>query len=167
MLCRQARAAGFTLSLGTSLLFVCLILLLPLSALVMQLAQMSWAQYWDVITNPQVVAAYKVTLLSAFVASIFNGVFGLLMAWILTRYRFPGRTLLDALMDLPFALPTAVASLTLASLFSVNGIYGEWLAKFDIKVIYTARHRRGDGLHQHPVCGTHRAAGAGRVGARV
>lgn len=71
---------GFTLSLGTSLLFVCLILLLPLSALVMQLAQMSWAQYWHVITNPQVVAAYKVTLLSAFVASIFNGVFGLLMA---------------------------------------------------------------------------------------
>lgn len=154
---------GFTLSLGTSLLFVCLILLLPLSALVMQLAQMSWAQYWDVITNPQVVAAYKVTLLSAFVASIFNGVFGLLMARILTRYRFPGRTLLDALMDLPFALPTAVAGLTTASLFSVNGIYGEWLAKFDIKVTYTARYRRGDGLHQHPVCGTHRAAGAGRV----
>ncbi|MDU3718635.1 MAG: sulfate ABC transporter permease subunit CysT [Klebsiella michiganensis] len=109
---------GFTLSLGTSLLFVCLILLLPLSALVMQLAQMSWAQYWDVVTNPQVVAAYKVTLLSAFVASIFNGVFGLLMAWILTRYRFPGRTLLDALM-------------------AVNGLYGEWLAKFDIKVTYT------------------------------
>ncbi len=112
---------GFTLSLGTSLLFVCLILLLPLSALVMQLSEMSWAQYWEVITNPQVVAAYKVTLLSAFVASIFNGVFGLLMAWILTRYRFPGRTLIDALMDLPFALPTAVAGLTLASLFSVNG----------------------------------------------
>lgn len=80
---------GFTLSLGTSLLFVCLILLLPLSALVMQLAEMSWSQYWEVVTNPQVVAAYKVTLLSAFVASIFNGVFGLLMAWILTRYRFP------------------------------------------------------------------------------
>ncbi|KNB32490.1 sulfate/thiosulfate transporter subunit, partial [Salmonella enterica subsp. enterica serovar Infantis] len=68
---------GFTLSLGTSLLFVCLILLLPLSALVMQLSQMSWSQYWDVVTNPQVVAAYKVTLLAAFVASIFNGVFGL------------------------------------------------------------------------------------------
>ncbi|ECD0077916.1 sulfate/thiosulfate ABC transporter permease CysT [Salmonella enterica subsp. enterica] len=127
---------GFTLSLGTSLLFVCLILLLPLSALVMQLSQMSWAQYWDVVTNPQVVAAYKVTLLAAFVASIFNGVFGLLMAWILTRYRFPGRTLLDALMDLPFALPTAVAGLTLASLFSVNGFYGQFLA-FDIKVTYT------------------------------
>ncbi len=128
---------GFTLSLGTSLLFVCLILLLPLSALVMQLSQMSWSQYWDVVTNPQVVAAYKVTLLAAFVASIFNGVFGLLMAWILTRYRFPWRTLLDALMDLPFALPTAVAGLTLASLFSVNGFYGQFLAQFDIKVTYT------------------------------
>lgn len=158
---------GFTLSLGTSLLFVCLILLLPLSALVMQLAEMSWSQYWEVITNPQVVAAYKVTLLSAFVASIFNGVFGLLMAWILTRYRFPGRTLLDALMDLPFALPTAVAGLTLASLFSVNGFYGEWLAKFDIKVTYTARYRGGHGLYQHPVCGTYRAAGAGRVRTRI
>lgn len=129
----------------------------------MQLAQMSWAQYWEVITNPQVVAAYKVTLLSAFVASIFNGVFGLLMAWILTRYRFPGRTLLDALMDLPFALPTAVAGLTLASLFSVNGFYGEWLAKFDIKVTYTAGDCGGDGLYQHSVCGAYRATGAGRV----
>jgi len=116
---------------------VCLILLLPLSALVMQLSQMSWAQYWEVITNPQVVAAYKVTLLSAAAASVFNGVFGLLMAWILTRYRFPGRTILDALMDLPFALPTAVAGLTLASLFSVNGFYGEWLAMLGIKVTYT------------------------------
>ncbi len=97
----------------------------------------SWPEVMKTHFTPQVVAAYKVTLLSAFVASIFNGVFGLLMAWILTRYRFPGRTLLDALMDLPFALPTAVAGLTLASLFSVNGFYGEWLAKFDIKVTYT------------------------------
>lgn len=161
---------GFTLSLGTSLLFVCLILLLPLSALVMQLSQMSWAQYWDVVTNPQVVAAYKVTLLAAFVASIFNGVFGLLMAWILTRYRFPGRTLLDALMDLPFALPTAVAGLTLASLFSVNGFYGQFLAQFDIKKkndLYLARYCGGDGLYQHSICGAHRPAGTGRVGAGI
>lgn len=128
---------GFTLSLGTSLLFICLILLLPLSALLMQLAQMSLPQYWQVITHPQIVAAYKVTLLSALAAALFNGLFGLLMAWILTRYRFPGHTLLDALMDLPFALPTAVAGLTLASLFSVHGWYGEWLAKLDIKVTYT------------------------------
>ena len=93
---------GFTLSLGTSLLFVCLILLLPLSALVMQLAQMSWAQYWEVITNPQVVAAYKVTAAVSVLWHQFLTAFSvLLMAWILTRYRFPGRTLLDALMDLP------------------------------------------------------------------
>ncbi|MFC0225230.1 sulfate/thiosulfate ABC transporter permease CysT [Serratia aquatilis] len=128
---------GFTLSLGSSLLYTCLILLLPLSALVMQLAQMSLAQYWAVISNPQVVAAYKVTLLAAGVASIFNAVFGMLMAWILTRYSFPGRTLLDGLMDLPFALPTAVAGLTLAGLFSTNGWYGQWLAQFDIKVSFT------------------------------
>ncbi len=117
---------GFGLSLGSSLFYVCLILLLPLSALVMQLAQMSLAQYWEVVTSPQVVAAYKVTLLSATVASLLNAVFGMLMAWILTRYRFPGRALLDGLMDLPFALPTAVAGLTLAGLFSTTGWYGQW-----------------------------------------
>lgn len=128
---------GFTLSLGSSLLFVCLVLLLPLSALVMQLSQMTLAQYWSVITNDEVIAAYKVTLLSAGVASIFNCFFGMLMAWILTRYEFPGKSLLDGLMDLPFALPTAVAGLTLAGLFSVNGFYGQWLAHFDIKVAYT------------------------------
>ncbi|MGD8161954.1 sulfate/thiosulfate ABC transporter permease CysT [Pantoea sp. FN0307] len=128
---------GFGISLGSSLFFTCLILLLPMSALIMQLAQMSLAQYWEVITNPQVVAAYKITLISAAVASLFNAFFGMLMAWILTRYRFPGRSVLDGLMDLPFALPTAVAGLTLAGLFSVNGWYGQWLAQFDIKVSYT------------------------------
>lgn len=128
---------GFGLSLGSSLLFVCLILLLPLSALVMQLSQMTWRQYWQVITGPQLVAAYQVTLLSAGVAALFNALFGMLMAWILTRYEFPGRRLLDGLMDLPFALPTAVAGLTLATLFSTTGWYGAWLAQFGIKVSYT------------------------------
>jgi len=128
---------GFGLSLGSSLLFVCLILLLPLSALVMQLSQMTWLQYWRVVTAPQLMAAYQVTLLSAGVAALFNGAFGLLMAWILTRYEFPGRRLLDGLMDLPFALPTAVAGLTLATLFSTSGFYGAWLAHFGIKVSYT------------------------------
>ena len=128
---------GFGLSLGSSLFFTCLILLLPICALLMQLSQMTLAQYWEVITNPQIVAAYKVTLLAAGVASLFNAVFGMLMAWILTRYRFPGRAILDGLMDLPFALPTAVAGLTLAGLFSTTGWYGQWLAQFDIKVSYT------------------------------
>jgi len=128
---------GFGLSLGSSLLFVCLILLLPLSALVMQLSQMTWLQYWQVVTAPQLLAAYEITLLSAGTAALFNGAFGLLMAWILTRYEFPGRRLLDGLMDLPFALPTAVAGLTLATLFSTTGFYGAWLAHFGIKVSYT------------------------------
>lgn len=128
---------GFGLSLGCGLLFTCLILLLPLSALVMQLSHMSLAQYWAIISHPQMIAAYRVTLLSAAIASIFNAFFGMLMAWILTRYRFPGRSLLDGLVDLPFALPTAVAGLTLAGLFSLNGWYGQWLAQIGIKVSYT------------------------------
>ncbi|WKX25621.1 sulfate/thiosulfate ABC transporter permease CysT [Tatumella ptyseos] len=135
---RQRRVLpGFGLSLGTSLFFTCLILLLPVSALLMQLSQMTWAEYWRVISDPQLVAAYKITLLSAAIASLFNAVFGTLMAWVLTRYRFPGRTFLDGLMDLPFALPTAVAGLTLAGLFSSNGWYGHWLAEHGIKVTYT------------------------------
>ncbi|HEK2064995.1 TPA: sulfate/thiosulfate ABC transporter permease CysT [Proteus mirabilis] len=128
---------GFGLSLGSTLFYTCVILLLPMSALVVQLSEMSWAQYWAVITHPQIVAAYKVTLLSAGVASIFNAIFGMLLAWIITRYRFPGRKFLDGLMDLPFALPTAVAGLTLATLFSTQGWYGLVLDKFDIKVINT------------------------------
>lgn len=128
---------GFGLSLGGSLLFVCLILLLPLSALVLQLAQMSWSQYCAIITDPELVAAYKITLICAGAASLFNGMFGMLMAWILSRYCFPGRALLNGLMDLPFALPTAVAGLTLAPLFSTTGWYGAWLTQFDIKISYT------------------------------
>ena len=128
---------GFGLSLGFTLLYSGLILLLPLTALVLQLTQMSWAQYWQVITGPQVVAAYKVTLLAALAASLFNAVFGVLMAWILTRYRFPGRRILDGLMDLPFALPTAVAGLTLATLFAPNGWYGRFFDSFNITVVNT------------------------------
>ncbi|WP_417607815.1 sulfate/thiosulfate ABC transporter permease CysT [Oceanimonas baumannii] len=128
---------GFTLSLGTSLLFVSLIILLPLTGLVMNTSQMGWEEYWRVVTDPRVVATYKVTLSASAVASLFNMAFGLLMAWILTRYRFPGRAVLDGLMDLPFALPTAVAGLTLASLFATNGWYGAWLEDLGIKVSYT------------------------------
>lgn len=128
---------GFGLTLGSSLFYTCLILLLPLSALVIQLSEMTWQQYWAVVSYPQVVAAYKVTLLAALVASLFNAVFGMLLAWILTRYRFPGRTFLDGLVDLPFALPTAVAGLTLATLFATSGWYGQYLQQFDIKVVNT------------------------------
>lgn len=128
---------GFGISLGSSLLFTCLILLLPLTVLLMQISKMTFAQYWKVITDAQVLAAYKITLLSAGMSSIFNAIFGMIIAWILTRYKFPGRNLIDFLIDLPFALPTAVAGLTIAKLFSINGFYGSWLASFNIKISYT------------------------------
>ncbi|MDP5149610.1 sulfate/thiosulfate ABC transporter permease CysT [Rheinheimera baltica] len=127
---------GFGISLGSSLFFISLVILLPITGLVVQTAELSWAQYWAIISDPRVVASYKVTASAAAVASIFNLFFGLLMAWILTRYRFPGRLLLDGLMDLPFALPTAVAGLTLAAVFSTQGWFGQYLALWDIKVSY-------------------------------
>ena len=128
---------GFALSLGISLFFISLVLLLPLSGLLMQTAGMSWADYWAVVSDPRVVASYRVTVLMAFGASLLNGVIGLLVAWVLVRYTFPGKRLIDALVDLPFALPTAVAGITLATLFSASGWYGQSLAKIGIEVAYT------------------------------
>jgi len=127
---------GFALSLGISLLFISLILLLPLTGLLVQTAGMSWAEYWSVITDSRVMASYRVTLLMALGASLANGFIGLLLAWVLVRYTFPGKRLVDALVDLPFALPTAVAGITLATLFASGGWYGEWLAKIGIQVAY-------------------------------
>lgn len=128
---------GFALSLGVSLLFVSLILLLPATGLVMQASELSLSQYWQVITDPRLVASYKVTIGSAFAASLFNGLFGLLLAWVLVRYHFPGKRILDALVDLPFALPTAVAGITLATLYSSQGWLGSMLEGIGIKVAYT------------------------------
>lgn len=128
---------GFTLSLGISLFYVSLILLLPISGLVMETAGMSWDQYWSVVTDSRVVASYKVTLWAASIASLFNAAFGLLLAWVLVRYEFPGKRIIDAVVDLPFALPTAVAGITLAALFAESGWYGQWLAAMGINVAFT------------------------------
>ncbi len=128
---------GFGLSLGISLLFVSLVLLLPVTGLVVETSGMSWDQFWFVITDPRVVESYKVTLWTALLASLFNGFFGLLLAWVLVRYDFPGKRLVDAVVDLPFALPTAVAGITLATLFSANGWYGQLLAHAGIEVAFT------------------------------
>lgn len=128
---------GFGLSLGISLTFVSLILLLPLTSLVGQLSQLSWSQYWFLITDPRLLASYGVTLFGAAVAAIFNAAFGLLMAWVLVRYEFPGKRLVDALMDLPFAMPTAVAGITLATLYSSNGWIGRLLEPLGISISYT------------------------------
>ncbi|RMJ06362.1 Sulfate transport system permease protein CysT [Marinobacter litoralis] len=128
---------GFGLSLGISLFFVSLVLLLPLTGLVVETSGMTWDQFVFTITDPRVIESYKVTAWTALAASLFNGVFGLLLAWVLVRYEFPGRRLIDAVVDLPFALPTAVAGITLATLFAQNGWYGQWLDKLGIEVAFT------------------------------
>ncbi|QCP03527.1 sulfate ABC transporter permease subunit CysT (plasmid) [Salinivibrio kushneri] len=135
---RQQRVLpGFGISLGVSLLFISLILLLPASGLIMQTSQMSWQEYWFAITDPRIVASYKVTAGAALIASLLNGVIGLLFAWVLVRYNFTGKRFVDALVDLPFALPTAVAGVTLATLYADNGWIGSVLANVGIQVAYT------------------------------
>jgi sulfate transport system permease protein len=128
---------GFGLSLGVSLLFLSLVVLLPITGLFIRAGGMGWEAFWFVISDPRVVAAFRVTILTALAASLFNCAFGVLMAWVLVRYSFPGRRLLDALMDLPFALPTAVAGIALAALFAESGWYGQVLVPSGIEVAYT------------------------------
>lgn len=128
---------GFALSLGISLFFISVVLLLPVTGLIMQTSGMGLEQYWAVITDERVVASYKVTLWAAGLASLINGVLGLLLAWVLVRYDFPGKRLMDALIDLPFALPTAVAGITLTALFAPGGWYGQFFATMGIKVAFT------------------------------
>ena len=128
---------GFALSMGVSLLFISLVILLPLSGLLVQTSGMGWDQYWSIISDARVVASYKVTLITASIAAVLNGFIGLLLAWVLVRYDFFGKRVLDALVDLPFALPTAVAGITLATIFAENGFYGQILQPLGIKVSYT------------------------------
>ncbi|GGX34864.1 sulfate/thiosulfate transporter subunit [Pigmentiphaga litoralis] len=133
---RHPTLPGFTLSFGLSVLFLSLVILLPLSALFIYTSGMSWQEFWGAISDPRVVASYKVTALGALYSTIIVTGVGLLLAWIITRYDFPGRKLIDTLVDLPFALPTAVAGLTMAALFAANGWIGQYFAMFDIKIAY-------------------------------
>jgi sulfate/thiosulfate transport system permease protein len=127
---------GFGLSMGISVLFISLVLLLPITGLFGQLSELSFAEYWAIITEGRVVASYMVTIGAAAVAAIINAIFGLLLAWVLVRYEFPGKRLLDALMDLPFALPTAVAGITLATLYAGSGWMGGLLEPLGFQVAY-------------------------------
>ncbi|WP_333826446.1 sulfate ABC transporter permease subunit CysT [Pararhodobacter sp.] len=128
---------GFTLSLGTTLLYLTLIVLIPVLALILKGAEMGPARFWQIVSSPRAVAAFQITLTAAFIATLFNAVYGLLMAWVLVRYEFPGKRILDALMDVPFALPTAVAGLSLTALFSANGWFGPALEAMGFQVVYT------------------------------
>jgi sulfate transport system permease protein len=128
---------GFGLALGYTLFYLGIVVLLPLAALVADAAGLGLSGIWAVATEPRVLAALRISFGLAFAAALVDCLFGLLIAWVLTRYQFPGRKLLDAAVDLPFALPTAVAGIALATLYAPNGWIGRILAEFGIKVAFT------------------------------
>ena len=127
---------GFGLTIGVTLLYLGLLVLIPLGALVLKSAGLTWEQFWTTVTDERVVASYRLSFGAAFVAALINAVFGVLVAWVLVRYRFPGRSLVDAAIDLPFALPTAVAGIALTALYAPNGWVGQMLEPLGIQVAY-------------------------------
>src|SRR5262252_1072259 len=128
---------GFGLTLGFAGMFLAAIVLVPMAALVMKGASLPAAEFWRIATEPRALASYRLTFSASLVAAIINSVFGFNVAWTLVRYRFPGRRVVDALIDLPFALPTAVSGIALATVFGPQGWIGAWLATLGIKVAYT------------------------------
>jgi sulfate transport system permease protein len=128
---------GFGLSLGFTIVYLSLIVLIPLSAAFIKTASLTWPAFWSIVTAPRVLASYRLTFGASFAAALVNVVFGFVVAWVLVRYRFPGRKLVDALVDLPFALPTAVAGIALTGLFAANGWFGSLLAPLGVKVAFT------------------------------
>lgn len=137
LLRRRSVLPGFDLSLGLTLFYLCLIVLIPLSAAFLRTMDLTWPQFVDAVASPRVVASYKLTFGASLLAAIVNGVFGLLVAWVLVRYDFFGRRIVDALVDLPFALPTAVAGITLTGLYAANGWIGQYLEPLGVKVAFT------------------------------
>lgn len=128
---------GFGLSTGFTLTYLSLFILIPLSAVFLKTLTQDWDSTWAAITSPRVVASYKLTLAASFFSACINAVFGLLVGWVLARYAFPGKRIVDAIVDLPFALPTAVAGLSLTALYAPNGWFGRLFETFGVKVAYT------------------------------
>jgi sulfate/thiosulfate transport system permease protein len=128
---------GFGLALGFTLTYLSLIVLIPLAALVLKSATLGLGGFWDIVTQPRTLAALRLSFMTSFYAASVNAVFGVIIAWVLVRYEFPGRRLLDAFVDLPFALPTAVAGIALTALYAPNGWLGSILLPLGIKVAYT------------------------------
>ncbi|GGX37542.1 sulfate ABC transporter permease subunit CysT [Undibacterium squillarum] len=134
---RRQVIPGLSLSLGFTLVYLSLIVLIPLSAVFLKTLGLSWDQFVATVTSERVMASYRLTFGASFLAAMTNGIFGLIVAWVLVRYPFPGKRVLDALVDLPFALPTAVAGITLATLYAPQGWLGQWLTLLGIKVAFT------------------------------
>lgn len=137
LLKRPSPLPGFCLSLGFTWIYLTAIVLVPLAAILARSMKGGWAQFVHVIASPRVLAACRVTIVSAMLAALFSAVFGFLVAWVLSRYEFPGRRIVDALIDLPFALPTAVAGISLTTLYSENGWLGRYLAPHDVHIAFS------------------------------
>lgn len=134
---RYSVLPGLGLSLGYTVLYLSLLVLVPLSALFVRAAGLTWEQFWGTVANPRVVASYKLTFGAALAGAVVNAVFGFIVAWTLVRYHFPGKKLIDAMVDLPFALPTAVSGIALTSIYAPKGWIGQYLQPFGIKAVYT------------------------------
>jgi len=134
---RRHALPGFGLTLGLCLAYLALIVLIPLAALALRSATIGPAEFWKTVTAPRALASYRVTFGCSAIAGAINLVLGPLLAWVLVRYRFPGRKLIDALVDLPFALPTAVAGITLTALYASRGWLGRWIEAYGYKIAYT------------------------------
>jgi sulfate/thiosulfate transport system permease protein len=128
---------GFGLSLGFAAFYSSLIVFIPLAGLVIKSLQLSWPELWNVISHPRALASYQLTFGTALLAATINSFFGLIVAWVLVRYQFFGKRIIDALVDLPFALPTAVAGIALTALYTTKGWVGQWFWLADIKIAYT------------------------------
>ena len=128
---------GFKLTLGYTVLYLGLIVLIPLACTFWKASALTWDQFWHIVTAPRVMASYRLSFGASFLAALLNLFFGLLVAWVLVRYQFWGKRFVDALVDLPFALPTAVAGIALTAVYAPNGWIGHWLAPLGIKVAYT------------------------------
>ncbi len=128
---------GFRLTMGFTIFYLSLVVLVPLLALPARTATMTWEAFWTAVSSPQVVASYKLSLGASLLAACVNAVFGLIVAWTLVRYSFPGRRIIDALVDLPFALPTAVAGITLTTIYAPTGWVGQFLEPYGIRVAFT------------------------------
>jgi sulfate transport system permease protein len=128
---------GFGLTMGLTLSYLSLIVLIPLAALFVRSAAMSWGHFWETVTDPRVMASYRLSFGASLTGAVTNALFGLVVAWVLVRYSFPGKRVVDALVDLPFALPTAVSGIALTSIYAPNGWIGQWLGRLGIDVAYT------------------------------
>lgn len=137
ILTRHSILPGFGLTLGYSLFYLCLLVLIPLAVLIGKTTTLSWDEFWATITADRVVASYWLSFYASLLAACLNAVFGLLVAWVLVRYQFPFKRLIDGLVDLPFALPTAVAGIALTAIYSPNGWIGQYLSEWGLKVAFT------------------------------